>query len=90
MSEIVIQWHFSKLQFIIVMTGVSYTPAGYNGKDFPGWAEGLGWMMVAVPIVLILAGMAIQLIRSGGSVSTCHIMKTCLHVHVYRALFLWL
>lgn len=53
--------------FIIVMTGVSYTPAGYDGEDFPGWAEGLGWMMVAVPIVLILVGMIVQLVRNGGS-----------------------
>ena len=51
------------------MTGVSYTPAGYDGEEFPGWAEGLGWMMVAVPIVLILTGMIVQLVKNGGSVS---------------------
>ena len=62
------------------MTGVSYTPAGYDGENFPGWAEGLGWMMVAVPIVLILTGMIVQLVRNGGSVSVINIKlsPTCI------------
>lgn len=53
--------------FIIIMTGVNYTPASYAGRIFPAWAEGLGWMMVAIPIVLVIMGAIIQLVRCGGS-----------------------
>ena len=51
------------------MTGVNYSPASYAGRVFPPWAEGIGWIMVVIPIVLIIVGAIVQLIRSGGSVS---------------------
>ena len=34
---------------------VNYSPAEYNGKSIPGWAEFLGWLMVVAPIVCIIA-----------------------------------
>ena len=60
------------------MSGINYTPAGYGGVEFPPWAEGLGWMMVVLPVVVIIAGFIYQLVKSGFNVSvfgTIHLNK---------------
>ena len=58
-------------QFIIIMSGVNYTPLYYGDYTFPKWADGIGWLMVCVPIAAILSGAIIRLIRCKGNVSTC-------------------
>ncbi|KAK3100774.1 hypothetical protein FSP39_025139, partial [Pinctada imbricata] len=56
--------------FIVIMAAVTYSPAYYtrfDGKyEFPPFAEGLGWMMVVLPLCLIVGGMIVQSIRKGG------------------------
>ncbi|BFZ15052.1 hypothetical protein BsWGS_18091 [Bradybaena similaris] len=39
--------------FIIIVSAIQYQPSGYNGKQFPVWAESIGWVMVGLPIVVI-------------------------------------
>ena len=51
------------------MSGVNYTAAYYNDYTFPSWAEGVGWILAVLPIVMILLGAIFQIIRSGGHVS---------------------
>ena len=51
------------------MTGVNYAPASYADRVFPPWAEGIGWIMVCLPVVLIIVGAIVQLVRCGGNVS---------------------
>ncbi|KAL5012799.1 hypothetical protein ScPMuIL_011350 [Solemya velum] len=52
--------------FILVMSAIFYTPATYNKEVFPDWAEGLGWMMVTVPLVFILIGAIVTVLQKGG------------------------
>lgn len=42
------------LIFIFIMAMVSYSPAIYEGKTIPGWAEFIGWMMVLGPIFCVI------------------------------------
>ncbi|CAL1535874.1 unnamed protein product [Lymnaea stagnalis] len=51
--------------FIIVINAIQYTPSSYDGKNFPDWAEGLGWMMVTVPLAVILLVGVVQACRYG-------------------------
>lgn len=67
------------------MTGVNYTPASYADRVFPSWAEGLGWMMVVIPIVLIIIGAIIQLVRCGGSVSIFNDVSDVVYYFIGRA-----
>ena len=36
------------------MAMVSYSPAVYEGKTIPGWAEFIGWMMVLGPVFCVV------------------------------------
>lgn len=67
-------------QFILVMSAIFYTPAAYNNEVFPDWAEGIGWLMVTVPLVLIVIGGIVAVIQKG-SVSFCCIR---LFPHLYN------
>ena len=52
-------------QFIIISSAIQYQTSGYDGKTFPPWAEGIGWLMVTVPIAAIFLVAFIQLCRYG-------------------------
>ena len=43
------------------MSAVEQTKAKYVNYVFEPWAQGLGWMMVAIPIALILITGVIQI-----------------------------
>jgi hypothetical protein len=51
--------------FIIIIGAVQYTPASYAGYEFEGWAQGLGWVMVSVPIAAIVIVGLVQMCRYG-------------------------
>merc|ERR1711936_1491662 len=51
--------------FIIVVSAVQYETSGYGGQTFPGWAEGIGWLMVTVPIAAIFVVGLVQFCRYG-------------------------
>ncbi|KAL8582810.1 hypothetical protein ACOMHN_066826 [Nucella lapillus] len=53
------------IAFIIVIGAVQYTPASYAGYEFEGWAQGLGWLMVTVPIAAIVITALVQMCRYG-------------------------
>ena len=38
------------------MAMVSYSPAEYEGKMIPGWAQFLGWMMTLGPVFCVIGG----------------------------------
>ena len=40
---------------------ISYSPAEYDGKTIPAWAEFLGWLMVLLPILCVL-GRALKIL----------------------------
>ena len=40
---------------------ISYSPAEYDGKAIPAWAEFLGWLMVLLPILCVL-GRALKIL----------------------------
>ena len=44
------------------MAMVSYSPAEYEGKVIPGWAEFLGWMMTLGPVFCVIGGVVNTLI----------------------------
>ena len=48
-----------QLTFIFAM--ISYSPAEYDGKAIPAWAEFLGWLMVLLPILCVL-GRALKIL----------------------------
>ena len=69
------------LQFIVIMAGVFYTPAYYDRHDgrynFPPFAEGVGWGMVVLPLLLIICTAIYQIVKKGGVSPLCGIcMKT--------------
>ncbi|XP_012945656.1 sodium- and chloride-dependent glycine transporter 1 [Aplysia californica] len=51
--------------FIIVVSAIQYETSGYGDETFAPWAEGIGWLMVAVPILAILIVGVIQFCRYG-------------------------
>ncbi|KAK7097595.1 hypothetical protein V1264_004545 [Littorina saxatilis] len=51
--------------FIIVIGAVQYTKASYAGYIFEDWVQGMGWIMVSVPIAAILIVGILQICRYG-------------------------
>ncbi|KAH9488793.1 Sodium- and chloride-dependent glycine transporter 2 [Bulinus truncatus] len=51
--------------FIICINAVQYTPSSYDGKAFPDWAEGIGWIMVTVPLFAVVIVAIVQSYRYG-------------------------
>ncbi|XP_069129867.1 sodium-dependent proline transporter-like isoform X1 [Argopecten irradians] len=51
---------------ILVASVVKFVPSAYGDYVFEDWAQGIGWVMVGLPIALILVVAVIQLIRYGG------------------------
>ncbi|XP_076446513.1 sodium- and chloride-dependent glycine transporter 1-like [Babylonia areolata] len=51
--------------FIIIIGAVQYTKASYAGYVFEDWVQGLGWLMVSVPIALIAIVGVVQMFRYG-------------------------
>lgn len=51
--------------FIIIIGAVQYTKASYGGYMFEDWVQGLGWVMVSVPIALIVIVGLVQMLRYG-------------------------
>lgn len=40
--------------FIIISSGINYTPAYYGMYVFPAWAEGVGWFLAMLPVALVV------------------------------------
>ncbi|ESO94021.1 hypothetical protein LOTGIDRAFT_104703, partial [Lottia gigantea] len=53
------------LIFIMIISGIYYTPAYYGDYKFPSWAEGIGWMLAMIPVAVFFLVMIIQVIRYG-------------------------
>lgn len=54
--------------FIIVMSGVYYTPVYYFADEpFPSWAQGVGWVLAVLPIIWVILGIIVGIVRSGGN-----------------------
>ena len=68
-------FHF-QLEFIFAM--ISYSPAEYDGKTIPGWAEFLGWLMVLLPILCVLGRALKILLYKRVPVSSTVILTLCL------------
>jgi len=51
--------------FIVVVSAVQYETPSYNSVEILDWAEGIGWLMVTVPIAVMLLVMLIQMCRLG-------------------------
>nr|KAG5698531.1 hypothetical protein BaRGS_023234 [Batillaria attramentaria] len=53
------------IAFIIVIGAVQYAKAYYNGYQFEDWAQGIGWIMVVVPLLAIVIVAIVQMCRYG-------------------------
>ncbi|XP_070197949.1 sodium- and chloride-dependent glycine transporter 1-like [Littorina saxatilis] len=53
------------IAFIIIIGAVQQTDASYSGYMFEGWVQGIGWVMVVVPIAAIVIVGIVQLFRYG-------------------------
>ncbi|XP_052795792.1 sodium- and chloride-dependent glycine transporter 1-like isoform X2 [Mya arenaria] len=51
--------------FIVVMSGVNYTPAYYGDYHFPPWAEGIGWVLAMLPLLCVIIGAIFALVKFG-------------------------
>ncbi|XP_059169355.1 sodium-dependent proline transporter-like [Physella acuta] len=51
---------------MLILSCIFYSPVEYNGYEFEGWVQGLGFLMVVLPIAAILLGAVIQVIRYKG------------------------
>ena len=47
------------------MMAINYAPAYLGDYTFPDFAEALGWLMVCCPILCIIIGAIVELIRKG-------------------------
>lgn len=56
--------------FIFIMSAVGQTKSKYVNYIFEPWAQGVGWMMVAIPIAIILITALIQIILHNGDIRT--------------------
>lgn len=56
---------FIFIQFIIISGAVRYSKAYYGKYIFEDFAQGLGWMMVSLPLLAILIVGVVQMIRYG-------------------------
>lgn len=54
--------------FIFIMSAINQTKAKYVNYTFEFWAQGLGWMMVVIPIALIIITGIIQSILHIGDI----------------------
>lgn len=55
--------------FIIIMSGVYYTPVYYVADEpFPSWAQGVGWILAVLPIVWVVLGAIVAIVRNGCSI----------------------
>ncbi|XP_021362137.1 sodium-dependent proline transporter-like isoform X1 [Mizuhopecten yessoensis] len=52
--------------FIVIMMAINYSPAVLGDYTFPPFAEAIGWMMVLAPLMLIIIGAIVQIVRKGG------------------------
>ena len=50
-------------QFLLLFNWVKYERMAYAGELYPLWAEGLGWTMALVPVILILSLSVYKLTR---------------------------
>ena len=49
------------------MSGVYYTPVYYVADDpFPSWAQGVGWILAVLPILWVVLGAIVGIVRCGG------------------------
>nr|KAG5698532.1 hypothetical protein BaRGS_023235 [Batillaria attramentaria] len=53
------------IAFIIIIGAIQYTKAYYNGYQFEDWVQGIGWVMVVVPLLAIVIVALIQMCRYG-------------------------
>ncbi|XP_046578723.1 sodium-dependent proline transporter-like [Haliotis rubra] len=51
--------------FIIIIASVENSPARYGDYTFPPWAQGVGWVMVSLPVLLIIIVAIVQIKRYG-------------------------
>ncbi|KAK6168527.1 hypothetical protein SNE40_021040 [Patella caerulea] len=56
------------LVFIVIISGVQYERASYEDREFPNWAESIGWIMAMLPVVVFVIVFIVQAIRYGGVV----------------------
>lgn len=49
-------------QFILIFAWVDYTPVSYGDYEYPGWVDGLGWVL-ALSSVLWIPGTMLYKIR---------------------------
>ena len=41
---------------LVLLTWIEFDGMSLNGKDYPGWAEGLGWFIELVPVSIAVLG----------------------------------
>lgn len=51
---------------ILIFSGIKFAPSSYGSYQFPDWGQGIGFGMVALPLVFFFGAMLIQLCRYGG------------------------
>ncbi|OWF55568.1 Sodium- and chloride-dependent glycine transporter 2 [Mizuhopecten yessoensis] len=51
---------------IMVASVVKFVPSAYGDYVFEDWAQGVGWVLVAIPVLCIIVVAIIQLVRYGG------------------------
>lgn len=64
----IVNWVFitpAAVVFIVVISAIQYERSGYDGQKFEPWAEGIGWVMVGVPIAAMILVMLVQICRLG-------------------------
>ncbi|ESO97961.1 hypothetical protein LOTGIDRAFT_153071 [Lottia gigantea] len=55
------------LLFLLFFNWIQYSPMEYAGKKYPMWADGIGWAMAFIPVILVV-GIAINhILKAEGS-----------------------
>jgi len=52
------------VQFLVVFTVVDHSPITLGDYVYPDWADGLGWLLFAVVVVMIPLIAILQIIRA--------------------------
>ncbi|KAK7498637.1 hypothetical protein BaRGS_00010014, partial [Batillaria attramentaria] len=53
------------ISFIIIIGAIQYTKAYYGNYVFEDWVQGIGWVMVVIPLVAIVVVAIVQMKRYG-------------------------
>lgn len=63
------------LLFILFFNWVEYKPATYGQYVYPVWADGVGWIIGLLPVLIIFVTAIQQYLKAPGNLSFCEKLK---------------